>query len=153
MAMRLSLPRLRRLADDESGTSVIEFALMLPVLSLLVAGVIDLSEGLADRFALQQAVNRGLEIVQSKPLSTGADRKTISYTFAKTEAERAAPGSVVTIETWLECNGAVQGDFYGTCPDHQDTARYLRLRARKNYTGSMFLGTVPMSATGAMRVQ
>ena len=78
--MRRLLPSLAR---DERGTSLIEFGFLAPFLALLAMGIIDLSRGLAERFAIQQAVNRSLELVQARPAVAGATATDLDYGFAQ----------------------------------------------------------------------
>lgn len=149
--MRLRLPFLAR---DERGTSLIEFGFLAPVLAVLTMGVIDLSRGLAERFALQQAVSRSLELVQARPAVAGATATDLDYGFAVTEAQTAAgAGATVTMTRWLECDGVEQGQVTGTCLDDQDTARYLRIRIAKDFQGEFYFSTIRMTATGAVRTQ
>jgi Flp pilus assembly protein TadG len=149
--MRRLLPALAR---DERGTSLIEFGFLVPFLAVLAMGMIDLSRGLAERFALQQAVNRGVELVQSRPAVAGATATDLDYNFALVEARAAAgTGATVTMTRWLECNGVDKGAATGSCADGQDTARYLRLRIVKNFQGEFYFSTIRMSATGAVRTQ
>ena len=65
--MMLGRFAIRKLRGDERGVSVVELGLVAPVLALMIAGIIDLSQGLAQRFAMQQAVNRSLELVLAVP--------------------------------------------------------------------------------------
>jgi Flp pilus assembly protein TadG len=150
--MRLNLPALAR---DERGTSLIEFAFLAPFLAFLTMGVIDLSRGLAERFALNQAVNRSLELVQARPAVAGAKATDADYTYVKTEAASAAgvPVSQVTLTRWLECDGVIQAQVTGTCNADEDTARYLRVRIDKNFEGDFYFKTIPMAASGALRTQ
>ena len=149
--MRRLLPFLAR---DERGTSLIEFGFLAPFLAVLALGIIDLSRGLAERFALQQAVNRSLELVQSRPATASATATDLDYEFAKTEAEAAAgTGATVTLTRWLECNGVDKGAASGSCADGEDTARYLRIRIAKNFQGEFYFSTIRMTATGAVRTQ
>jgi Flp pilus assembly protein TadG len=147
--------RLRALARDERGTSLIEFGFLVPFLALLTMGIIDLSRGLAERFAIQQAVNRGLELVQARPAVAGATGSDVDYSYVKTEVATAAvvPQSQVTLTQWLECNGNNAGDVNGTCPDGQDMARYLRVRVTKDFKGEFYYDTIPMAASGTLRTQ
>jgi Flp pilus assembly protein TadG len=147
--------RLLRLARDERGTSLIEFGFVAPFLALLTMGIIDLSRGLAERFAIQQAVSRSLELVQARPAVAGAKANDVDYTFVKDEAASAAgvPASQVTLTRWLECNGEDKGDVNGTCTAGQDSARYLRVRITKNFQGDFYFATIPMSASGTLRTQ
>jgi len=149
--MRLRLPSLVR---DERGTSLIEFGFLVPFLAVLAMGIIDLSRGLAERFALQQAVNRSLELIQARPAVAGATATDLDYNFALVEAQTAAgTGATVTMTRWLECNGVEQGQVTGNCADEQDTARYLRIPITKNFQGEFYYSTIAMSATGAVRTQ
>jgi Flp pilus assembly protein TadG len=142
------------LARDERGTSLIEFGFLAPFLAVLAMGIIDLSRGLAERFALQQAVNRSLELVQSRPATAGANATDLDYEFARTEAQAAAgTGATVTMTRWLECNGVDKGAASGSCTGNEDTARYLRIRITKNFQGDFYFSTIRMSATGAVRTQ
>ena len=146
--------RLRSLFRDERGTSLIEFGFLVPFLAVLTMGIIDLSRGLAERFAIQQAVARGLELVESRSATGGATATDADYNFALVEAQAAAgTGATVTMTRWLECNGVATGAATATCPDGQDSARYLRLRITKNFQGEFYFATIPMTATGAVRTQ
>ncbi len=149
--MRLRLPSLAR---DERGTGLIEFGFLVPFLAVLTMGIIDLSRGLAERFAIQQAVARGLELVESRSATGSATATDADYNFALVEAQAAAgTGATVTMTRWLECDGVNSGAATGTCADGQDSARYLRLRITKNFQGEFYYSTIPMTATGAVRTQ
>jgi Flp pilus assembly protein TadG len=149
--MRLHLPSLAR---DERGTSLIEFGFLAPALAVLAMGVIDLSRGLAERFQLQQAVARSLELVQARPAVAGATATDLDYSFAVTEAQAAAgTGATVTMTRWLECDGVEQNSVTAVCAEDQDSARYLRLRIVKNFQGDFYFSTIRMTATGAVRTQ
>lgn len=143
------------IARDERGTSLIEFGFLAPFLAFLTMGVVDLSRGLAERFNLQQAVNRSLELVQARPAVAGAEATDVDYTYVKTEAAAAAgvPDTQVTLTRWLECDGVVEAQVTGTCDDGEDTARYLRVRITKNFQGQFYFDTIPMAASGALRTQ
>ena len=146
--------RLFALARDERGTSLIEFGFLVPFLAALAMGIIDLSRGLAERFAIQQAVNRSLELVQARPAVAGATATDLDYNFALVETRAAAgTGATVTMTRWLECNGVEQSSVTGSCAAGQDSARYLRIRIAKNFQGEFYFSTIRMTATGAVRTQ
>ncbi|HEX8061615.1 MAG TPA: TadE/TadG family type IV pilus assembly protein [Allosphingosinicella sp.] len=151
------MKRLFTLARDQRGTSLIEFGFLAPFLALLTMGVIDLSRGLAERFALQQAVNRGLELVQARPAVASAKSADVDYSFVKTEVAAAAdvedPDTQVTVTRWLECDGGDPLDVNATCADGQDTARYIRVRVTKDFKGEFYYETIPMAAVGTLRTQ
>jgi Flp pilus assembly pilin Flp len=143
------------LARDERGTSLIEFAFLVPFLALLTMGVIDLSRGIAERFNLQQAVNRGLELVQARPAFAGAKSGDVDYSFVKNEVVAASgvDPDQVTLTRWLECDGGDPKAVTETCEDDEDVARYLRVRVTKNFTGEFYYKTIPLAASGTLRTQ
>ena len=145
---------LRSLARDERGTSLIEFGFLVPFLALLTMGVIDLSRGLAERFAIQQAVAQGLELVQARPAVADADSGDVDYSFVKTKVAAVAgvPETQVTLTRWLEC-GTTEKSVNSTCADGEAVARYLRVRVTKNFTGEFYYKTIPMAASGTLRTQ
>lgn len=139
---------------DERGTSLIEFGFLAPFLALLTMGVIDLSRGLAERFQLQQAVNASLELVQAKTRVADSSGE-VNYDFVKKEAMRAAEvgADQVTVDKWLECDGEDGYAWNKDCPAGTDTARYLRVHIRKDFKGDFYFETIPMTASGALRIQ
>jgi Flp pilus assembly protein TadG len=155
----MMLSRLRsfycRLRGDDRGVAFVEFGFLVPILSVLVIAVIDLSQGLSQRFTMQQAVNRSLErLLVSRPVA-GANDSSVDYTYIRQEAATAAgvPLSQVTLSQYLLCNGTQAASSATACPQGQEQARYISLTVNKNFTGSFYLGTVPLSVTGSMRVQ
>jgi Flp pilus assembly protein TadG len=154
--------RIRCLSADERGTSILEFAIIAPVLGMLVVGIGDLGRGFSERHALQQAANRTIERAH---LGT----KQQNYTFLTTEAVAAAgTGSTAVLDDWVECDGVRNEDFNATCPVSTDPAaakpqiaRYIRLTINKTFTPTFTTvgypnavnGRVPISANVTLRVQ
>jgi Flp pilus assembly protein TadG len=147
--------RLRSFARDQRGTALIEFGFLAPFLALLAMGVIDLSRGLAERFALQQAVNASLELVQARPAVATGTSTSVDYSFVKNEAmaEAGVDSDHVVLEQWLECDGEEADHYTDTCADGEDTARYLQVRISKDFQGEFYFDNIPMLATGSLRVQ
>jgi Flp pilus assembly pilin Flp len=151
-----------RLARDERGATIIEFGLLAPVLALFVMGIIDVSRGLSERFSLEQAVGRSLELVQSRNAAPvfqeEGDTPEDAYQFAIDEAKAAAgPGAVVTPILWRECDGVETMPFEENCDDNadgtpKDTARYLKIHITKTFQGEYFLGATTMVASGSVRI-
>jgi Flp pilus assembly protein TadG len=147
---------LRALRRDEQGTTLVEMGFLLPILAVMIAGIIDLSMGISARFSLQQSVTRSLEMIQAnRPSITNMQSNTVNYDFLKQEVAAAAGVGVdkVTLNQWLECSGVRQSSYTGTCAATQDTARYIELVVTKNYVGKLYVKTVPLRATAAVRVQ
>ncbi len=149
------LLRLRTLGGDERGVSVIELGLIAPVVALFIAGIIDLSMGLAQRFAMQQAVNRSLELLLIEPLQEAVGEDEVDYDHIVEQAATAAGVTEddVTVDLWLQCNATRMDEYNDSCAAGEDSARYFSLRIDKPFTGNFFVGEVDLFATGVMRIQ
>ena len=153
---------LQRIRRDDKGASVIEFALFAPVLGVMLMGVTDLAMGYSTKLRVEGAIYRSLEKVA---VGTASGPQVVSNDYSYLQAEAAAgagvPTSAVTVEQWLECNRARQTDFAGSCPDGQDTARYVKVTINTSYTPRFSYGplvrstngTVPIEANASLRVQ
>lgn len=111
---------IRGLFADNGGASLIELALVAPVLVVLFAGMVDISRVVAARLDLEQAAQRTTDLALAKrPTSDDG-------TYLKNEAASAAgvPATDATVEIFLECNGAKQAAFSGDCPAGQTRARF-----------------------------
>lgn len=154
MAWQFARDWVAKLGSSEKGTSVMELALVAPVLTMLVLGIGDLGYGYSKRFFLQQALNRTIEMGQLGSVSG-------SYDHLKPEVAAAAevPESNVTLDRWLECDN-VRKDITGSCDPGQRVARYLSLVVWKlhyplfgtaGFTGVQANGTVRLEASASLR--
>lgn len=149
---------LRRLRRDETGASIIEFALFVPILAAMLMGITDFSMGYAQKLRNEQAVYRALEKV-----AVGSVQSDYQYLRNEAAAADGAGGiqtSHVTVDNWLECNRARQTDFDGECATGQDRARYVRVTVsysyRPRFAAPMIVnssGVVPLTASAALRIQ
>jgi Flp pilus assembly protein TadG len=142
----------RRIAGDARGASVIEFALVAPVLGLVVVGIADYGRGFSQRFALETAAHRTLE--RAAVGTTNTD-----YSFLRDEAAAAAgvPVADVTFENWLECDGTRMPNYSDVCGDTQQVTRYIQVTIYKNFSPSFAWtgkgSTYRLSGAAAVRVQ
>lgn len=133
--------KLRNLAADERGTSLIEMALATPILAACLMGMVDLSRAYSEKLLLEQATQRAIEKVMNRQTSS------TSYNTLKSEAVSAAhdagytsvTASDVTIDFWLECNGARASNYDSSCTSGQTYARYINVAIQKKFTP--FFGT------------
>lgn len=165
--MTLMLQRLRAclgtIRSDERGVAFVEFAFLVPIFALFVLGIIDLAQGVSHRFTMQQAVNRSLELllvraptIVVRPPGQGTTPSDVDYTYIRQEAATAAnvPIAQVTATRFILCNGVAPASATATtCPTNQQQATYLRVTLTKPFTGRFYLGTVPLTVTGSMRLQ
>jgi len=124
------IQKIRKLAVDERGTSLIEMALLMPVFAAFLIGMVDLSLAYSEKLQLEQAAQRAIERVMNRQMTS------TSYDTLKTEAADAADvaESAVTVDFWLECNGTRQADYDTTCTSGQAFARYLTVEVQKDFT-------------------
>jgi hypothetical protein len=148
---------LRRLGSDRRGLSVVELGLVAPVLALFIAGIIDLSQGLAERHALHQAINRSFELMVAVPPDGDPDESDVDYGYLITEAATVAgvAEDAVTIDRWLQCGETRMEDYAADCPDEEgnEPARYLSMEITKPFNGNFYTGTIDIVASSAIRIQ
>lgn len=150
--------RLLTLARDERGTSLIEMAMVAPVFAMLLVGFVDISRAYSARLQLEQAAQRSIEKVQQY--------RTTSSTFSTLQAEAMAAANVaasaVTVDPWLECDGARQANYNTSCTPGQVQARYITVSIVKKFTpmfGTRFFpganadGTYTLVGDAGMRTQ
>jgi Flp pilus assembly protein TadG len=125
-----------RLARDERGASIIELALLLPVLSTIVIGVADISRAYSQKLILEQAAYRAIEKVQqyqaSQSTLTALQNEVVSA--ANDAGFTDVTTSNVTIDFWLECNGARQTTYNMNCSSGQTQARWISVDVTHNFT-------------------
>jgi Flp pilus assembly protein TadG len=172
---------LRSLSRNERGAAVIELALIAPVLTLMVIGIVDLSNAFSHKLALEQGAQRAIERIMQ---TTASD--TVEATL-KTEVVCQVNGansngtcksgeistSDVTVNYREECTtsagamttktttDATTFDSYA-CTNSTDTeARYIEVNVTDKYTPLFPIhfsainsdGTYHISATAGMRVE
>ncbi|HKX92654.1 MAG TPA: TadE/TadG family type IV pilus assembly protein [Sphingomicrobium sp.] len=154
----------KSLARDDSGASIIEMGLMLPILASLLIGMIDISRAYSSKLQLSQAAYRAVEKVQQ--YNTSSD----TYNTLKAEAGSAARAAGftsvtdndVTIDYWLECNGARAADYNTPCPNGQAyarwvtvdvTAKFTPMFASRRWPGSNSDGTYTLHGKAGLRTQ
>lgn len=158
--------RLKSFVRDERGASLIEFGFLAPVLALMAMGISDLSRAISDRFTIQAAVNRSIELLQAHPVvisgsatSTSGSSTCGNYCYVKTEAQNAAgANATVTLTMWHQCIDAsdniVMQDFNADCATGEDDeGRYVRVKIDKTFTGGFYFHSIAMSTSDAVRVQ
>jgi len=177
--MRTILSRLRR---HERGTSVIELAIIAPVLSLVTMGIIDLSTAYARRLQLTEAVDTAITQISARDFDIRNDADEVDFTAFKQSAAQAAgvEPEEVQVESWLECDGEpTDGDLDDDCGGRRYgqagceasiaspppecfpvEAKYVRITINSAFA-PMFAsviapradGTFPLTAEAAVRIQ
>jgi Flp pilus assembly protein TadG len=122
--------RFMRLAKDDRGASIIELALVAPVLASLLIGMVDLSRAYSYKLKLEQAAQRAIEKVQAYQTTTS------TYGTLQSEAAAAAgvPTGNVTIDYWLECDGVRAANYDSVCAAGQTYARWVTVTVQGTFT-------------------
>lgn len=155
--MKRRVPDLPR---DRRGSSLIEFALMAPVLALMFVGISDFARGLARKFQIEQATYRALELI-----TVGSIQSDYSYVRPEAAAAAGEPEANVAVTNWLECNNVQKAQFSETCPTGQETARFVQVTIVSDFQPSFSYGplgrhfggnedgTMRLTARSTLRVQ
>ena len=147
------------LRDNCSGVATIELALSATMLSIMVAGITDLSLAYSRKMALEQAAQRAIE---KQMQTTGED--TPEGTLKSEAIEQAGEGLTsdkITVTYTRYCNGVKRNNYLSDrCVEPQITTRYLSIRVWDDYTpilpitfGPMVNGKYRVSAEAGMRIQ
>ena len=122
--------RFVRLARDDRGASIVELALVVPIMGSLLIGMVDLSRAYSYKLKLEQSAQRAIEKVQAYQTSTS------TYTTLQSEAATAAgvPTSNVTIDFWLECDGTRASNYESVCTSGQTYARWVTVSVQGTFT-------------------
>jgi Flp pilus assembly protein TadG len=155
---------LQNLARDQRGASIIEMALLLPVMSTLVIGVVDISRAYSQKLLLEQAAYRAIEKVQQYQ-STESTYDTLQnevVSAANSAGFTDVTTANVTVSYWLECNGVKQTTYDSTCATAAGTARWITVDVTHNFTpmfassrwpGSNTDGTYTLHGRAGLRTQ
>jgi len=162
--------KIASLYSDEGGASIIEMALILPVFTTMLLGMVDISRAYSAELQLEQSGYRAIEKVQQYQATED------TYTTLKNEAVSAANAagftdvttSNVTVDYWLECDGVRQGNgtpgngYDTTCSSGQRYGRWVNvslthkfkpLFASNIWPGSNSDGTYTLHASAGLRTQ
>ena len=124
--MRL-LARIRR---DQSGVTVVETALILPIVLVMCFGFSELANAFALHMKLSQAAQSGIEYVVASDTPVPADADIIS----RTSAISGVASSDIAITRKTECNGVAQATGVTSCPNSTDVeVDYLTVTVSGTY--------------------
>jgi Flp pilus assembly protein TadG len=138
MAIRGALSLCRwPVAADRAGTTMIEFALALPLLFLLVVGLLDLGRFGIQKSAMLQGARAGSQYGIS---STAASSET---TNINTTAQTATGLSGVTANNtvFCECVSGTTVTCTTTCSAGQTLKRYITVTTTRSFTSVMGAAT------------
>lgn len=150
--------RILKLIRSERGNAVVEMGFIIPILTVLLTGTVEIARAYSTKLQIEQAAQRSIEWVQV------SDFKVEDIDTLKTDAAEAADvaTTAVTVDAWVECDGARQATYSDTCDAAMIMTRYVTVEIDKTYTpffqteyfpGADASGNVPLSAIAGVRVQ
>ena len=131
---------IKKLARSTRGTATLELALVAPILTTMLIGVVDVTTAFNRKLELEQAVQRSIERV----MQTTAE-ETVEANI-KEEAAAAAGISEddVTVTYTLTCDGVVTA-YDQDCLSTQTEVRYINVEATTTFTPMFPLAKLGMS--------
>lgn len=121
-----------RIWRDQTGSTVIETALIAPVLILLSIGTFDVSRMMARQSELQKAANEASDIVLAAEPTTEAKRATLESIL---EASTGLPTSKVVVTVAYRCDTDATYVTDATACSNQDTVTtYIKIVMTDDYT-------------------
>ena len=147
------------LLRSDGGIAAVEFALIAPILAILLLGATDIALAVSAKLALQQSAARSIEMVNVSGLNG------VALDGLQAEAATAAgvTSQNVTIDKWLECDGVRQSDFNTDCVSGSQIGRYVGLTINGSYLplfgigfkslGLTQNGVVPLTGSASVRLQ
>ena len=147
-----------RLASSCEGVALVEAAIVTPFLITIIMGTVDTARYGVTKLEVQQAINRGLEMS-----SMAGPSLATTDIQAQVAAQADLSTSAVTVTQTLECAGIIS-TWDTDCTSGQETARYVKIDITTTFTPTFVFGSlaralgnaegvVPISATGAIRIQ
>ena len=109
--------RLRR--DDDRGAAAVEFAIVLPVLLLLVVGIIDFGRAFNMQIALTQAAREGVRVLALGGTTSDATARTQDAAFPWNDGslsitQNTCPSTVTATTAPAEITASHPFEFTGT---------------------------------------
>jgi len=144
--MRAPAPFLRRLAADRRGNLMIEFALVLPILMLMLVGLLDLGRFSLDKSAMLQGAREGAQYGIMAPddssnINTTAQNATGLTGVTATNSVfcecPAVPGTAVT------CSGATP------CAAGAARKKYITVNTTKSFNSVLGPATTNFGMNGS----
>lgn len=120
---------IQKLARSNRGAATLELALVMPLLTTMLIGVVDVTTAMNRKLELEQAVQRSIERV----MQTTTD-ETVEENIKQEAAEAAnIEEDDVTVTYTLTCDGTVT-DYNTDCTVGQAEVRYVNVEATTTFT-------------------
>lgn len=125
-AMRRALRTLGRIKSERDGAVAVEFAFVLPILLLMIAGLIDGSRFIVQQMQVESAAQAGAAQVMSKGWNEAAVIQAITGATSLPVGAEPAPrliSACLSADSLVEISGS-------TCPSGEAAGKYVLASAR-----------------------
>lgn len=136
------LSRSRQLTADRSGNVMIEFALALPILTLLMVGLLDLGSFGLQKSALLQGARAGAQY------GIVADGETANIN-STAQAATGLAGVIATNTVFCECAAGTTVACATTCSGGATLKRYVRVDTTKSFNSVLSVATLSFGGSGS----
>lgn len=140
------------LRDDRRGVTAVEFAVMLPVLMILMAGLVDGSRGILAQMQVRTAAQSGADYARQK--GWNATSVAAAVTSGTSLAVTASPAPTLT--TGCVVSQKITATSASTCADGSPAGRFVTVSARAPFSTIMpwpgFSFPSGLTATAVVRV-
>lgn len=147
-------PAAARMVNDQRGNSLVEGALVLPMLLSLLLGGYELSRAIAIDLDLEQAAQSATSLALAKPPMHSGDT---AYIAQAATAAAKGQASAVTVDAYKECNGQRMASVTSVCGGQYQEAYYVSVQVKGTYTPTVNLPELPaviaLNGDSVVRIQ
>lgn len=135
-----------------AGSTAVEFAVLAPILIVLVAGLVDLGQSLYTSMLLRTAARAGAAYAMTNPADTEGARQVVFHS-----AGMDSTALEVTANRYCECPDGSSVSCSGTCTDGGTISTFVEIKASQrvatvsSYAG--LLAPVVLSGKAVFRVR
>ncbi|MCP5381612.1 MAG: pilus assembly protein [Kordiimonadaceae bacterium] len=124
-----------KLLSDERGASLVEMALILPILLLLMVGSLDLGSAFVRKMELSNAAKAGIQYAMVRKPVEG-DVTAISNAVTESIGDTGNDTTDIDVELYCMCDGAKQL-CTNVCAD-ENVSAFVNVTVTENYTTPYF---------------
>lgn len=152
---------LARMLAERTGAALVEFAIVAPVLAVMLVGLVDLSTYISTNLAVQRAARAGGEYAVNNGFSVSG----VSAAVSSSTAQRSGYMSAISVDPapsqWCGCPNATTGvavQACGTkCTSGLDAGTYVTAGAKASYSPVFpwpgFSTSVQIASTTTVRIE
>jgi len=135
------------LRHNQIGTAAVEFALITPVLLIIIMGVIDVGMAMFQKMELNGAVRSGAQLALIDSSDTSAIVNAVVDASGNT-----ITSSDVSTSSFCECADGTTIVYGATCGDGSSNRTYMTISATTTFNG-IFLNSSALNVSGSITVR